>query len=228
MKREEEKKTPVWKKVAFIAIGVAFVGMMILSSWGMGWLTTFRTVQPLETVELQFTIRDGNGNAILTTDLPTARAALQQGIPVFYASEALPMTAGKTGSPAFTLIPAYNPVIGSTNFALFGQEYDEMSVGLLGLHAGESRTIPFAFNDTYEQTFTAEYLESRGFNFSTLAVGDLVSFGISTTPVVEGLENETQEEMAVRTASVVEKTNESATFRFRYATAQLSFAEFPR
>jgi hypothetical protein len=173
---------------------------------------------------------DDNGNTIITTDLPTARAALQQGIPVLYASEALSMTAGKTGSPAFTLVPAYNPVIGTTNFALFGQEYDEMSVGLLGLHAGESRTIPFSFNDTYEQTFTAAYLESQGFNFSTLAVGDLVSFGISTTPVVQGLENanETQEEVAVRTASVVEKTNESATFRLRYATVQLSFAEFPR
>jgi hypothetical protein len=228
MKQEEEKRTSVWKKVAFIAIGVAFVGMFIFSYWSPSIGTFIRTVQPLDTVELQYTIRDGNGNAIITTDLPTARASLQQGIPVLYASEALSMTAGKTGSPAFTLVPAYNPVVGSTNFALFGQEYDEMSVGLLGLHAGESRTIPFTFNDTYEQTFTAGYLESRGFNFSTLAVGDLVSFGISTTPVVEGLENETQEEVAVRTAGVVEKTNESATFRFRYATVQLSFAEFPR
>jgi hypothetical protein len=226
MKREEEKKTSVWKKVAFIAIGVAFVGMMILSSWGTGWITMFRTVQPLDTIAVQFTIRDSNGNVIITTDQPIYKAAIQQGIPVLYATEPLSMTAGKTGSPPSTLVPVYNPVIGTTKFALFGEEYDEMSAGLLGLHTGESRTIPFAFNNTYEQSFTAESLESQGFNFSTLAIGDLVSFGVSTKPVVAGLENETREESAVRTAGVVEKTNESATFRFRYATVQLSFDTF--
>ena len=228
MKREEEKKrTTFWSRVVLIAIAVLFVGMFIFTYYSSVIAGALRTVKPLETVELSYTIRDDYGIPIITTDKEIFDAAYQKGIPVFY-TKPLPMTAGKTGSPDITLVPPYSPAYGTKNFALFPQEYDEMSVGLVGMHAREIRTIPFTFNDSYEQSYTAEFLESQGENFSSLAIGDRWIFGISTTPVVVMEGEELPEELALRTSIVVEKTDENATFRSRYATADVSFAEFPR
>jgi hypothetical protein len=229
MKREEEKKTPTWKKVALIVIGVAFIGMMVLSSWGMGWLTTFRSVQPLDTLSVQFTFRDDRGQAILTTDRTVYQTGIQQGSPTFLTS-ALQIQAGKTGAPAVQGVAAYNPYLGQTKFALFGLEYDQMSVGLLGMHAGETKKVAFQFPDPLIANVTAREFDVIGGNFSTSEVGDWIPMGLTTQPRIPELTdpNETAPETFLRIARIVEKTSETAILRYDYPSAEISFSEFPR
>jgi len=87
MKREEEKKTAFWSRVVLIAIAVLFVGMMIISSWG--WAGSIRSGRqnPWKPSAMQYTLRDANGQVILTTDKSVYQAAaVQRGDPVFYTS----------------------------------------------------------------------------------------------------------------------------------------------
>jgi len=229
MKREEEKKTSGWKKAAFIAIGVAFVAMMIFSTWGATWIiNTFRTVQPLDTLEIQFTLRDESGQVVLTTDKTVYQNAFKNGDPVFFTTT-LGIVAGKTGNPAIQGVPAYNPYLGEVQFGLLGLEADEMGAALVGLHAGETKKVTFAFEDPLQSEVSEEEFNIIGGNFSTSVVGDWIPIGFSETPLVDFPgENETPPDTVVRIAKIVEKTNTSALLRYRYSTAEISFAEFPR
>jgi len=229
MKREEEEKTSVWKKVAFIAIGVAFVGMFIFSYWSPFIGTFLRTVQPLDTLSVQFTIRDEGGQAVLTTDRAVYQTAIKNGNPVFF-TNILEIQAGKTGSPAIMGVQAINPYLGQAKFGLLGLEIDEMSVGLLGMHAGETRRVDFRFEDPLMVNLTAREFDVIGGNFSQSQVGDWIPVGFSEDPLARDLPgaNETPADTVVRMARIVEKTGEGALLSYRYASSEISFAEFPR
>ena len=228
MKREEEKKkTTFWSRVVLIAIAVLFVGMMIISSWGTGWITSFRTAKPLETLSMQYTIWDENGQVILTTDRAVYQTAVQNGDPVFYTTT-LDIQAGKTGNPAIMGVPAYNPYLGEVKFALLGMEADEMGIALVGLHTGETRKLTFQFEDPLQTDFSREEFNIVGGNFSTSTVGDWIPLGFSETPLVDlPDQNETAPDTVLRMARILEKTDTSALLGYRYATADVSFAEFP-
>ena len=225
MKREEEKKTAFWSRVVLIAIAVLFVGMMIISSWGMGWLNTFRTAKPLETVALQYTLRDANGQVILTTDKSVYQAAVQRGDPVFYTST-LDIQAGKTGNPAIIPVPAYNPNVGTVQFGLLGLEADEMAIALVGLRQGEKKSLTFGFEDPLQTNFSEEEFTTVGGNFSVAEVGDWFPLGFSTTPIVDLPDQNVPTDTAIRIAKVLEKTDTSILLGYRYATADVSFDEF--
>jgi hypothetical protein len=228
MKREKEEKTKFWTKVMLILIAVLFVGMMILSSMGTGWLTTFRTVKPLDTLAMQYTLRDGSGQVILTTDKTVYQTALKNGDPVFYTTT-LDILAGKTGNPAIQGVPAYNPYVGEVQFGLLGLEADEMGAALLGLRAGETKKVTFVFEDPLQVDVSEEEFNIIGGNFSTSVVGDWIPIGFSETPRTDiSGENETPPNTVIRMARIVEKTNTSALLGYRYPTAEISFAGFPK
>ena len=228
MKREEEKKkTAFWTRVMLVLIAVLFVGMMIISSWGMGWLTTFRTAKPLETLAMQYTISDADGHVILTTEKAAYQAAIKKGDPVFYTMP-FEVQAGKTGNPAIIGVPAYNPFIGEVQYALLGLEADEMAVALVGLHAGETKKLTFQFEDQLQTDFSEEEFNTVGGNFSTSVVGDWLPLGFSTTPILDLPGQDQPTNTSIRMARVLEKTDTSALLGYRYATAEVSFAEFPQ
>lgn len=226
MKREEEKgKTALWSRVVLIGIAVLFVGMMIISSWGTGWITSFRRAQPLDTIPMQYTIRDADGQVILTTDRGVYQTAVKRGDPVFYTAT-LEIQAGKTGNPAIMPVPAYNPNLGTVQFALLGLEADEMAAALVGMRAGETRKLTFGFEDKLQTDFNEEQFLAVGGNFSAAEVGDWFPLGFSTTPITDSADLDEQTDTAIRVAKVLEKNNASVLLGYRYETADVSFAEF--
>jgi len=228
MKREKEDKTKFWSKVVLVTIAVLFVGMFIFTYYSTTIAGALRTVKPLDTVEMQYTIRDGSGQVILTSDRTVFETAIRKGDPAFFTS-ALEIQAGKTGNPPIQGVPAYNPYVGQVQFGLLGLEADEMGIALVGLHTGETKKVTFAFEDPLQVDVSEEEFNIIGGNFSTSEVGDWIPVGFSETPLTDLTgENETPPDSVIRMARIVEKTTTTALLSYRYSTAEISFAGFPR
>ncbi|MDD1651756.1 MAG: hypothetical protein LUO86_01835 [Methanomicrobiales archaeon] len=226
MKREEEqKKIAFWSRVVLICIALLFVGIFVIGPLITPIIGTLRTVKPLETVAMQYTLRDANGQVILTTDKAVYQAAAKRGDPVFYTST-LDIQAGKTGNPAIIPVPAYNPNVGTVQFGLLGLEADEMAIALVGLRQGEKKSLTFGFEDPLQTNFSEEEFTTVGGNFSVAEVGDWFPLGFSTTPIVDLPDQNVPTDTAIRIAKVLEKTDTSILLGYRYATADVSFDEF--
>jgi hypothetical protein len=227
MNKEKKGGSFLWQKVFLIMIGVLFAGMMIISAMGPSWLQSFRTVRANDSVTLDFTLRDTLGQPVLTSDQNLYRASVINGGITFLTSP-VTVRAGYTGSPAITGLDAENYYMGSSGlqlrFGLFGQELDEMNLGVLGMKTGQAKTIRFNFSDPLTISLKDYEFTAMGGNFSTIAVGDLIPLGLSETPVVSGLEgyNETPQNAAYRIAMVINKTGNSLEIQHRYPQADIT------
>jgi hypothetical protein len=230
MKKEKKEEAFPWKKVVVIAVGVLFVAMMILSAMGMSWLQSFRTVRANDTVTIDYTLRDSFGQPILTTNSALYRTATLQGYLSFLTAP-IAIRAGTTGSPAYTGVDAENYYLGQTGeqvrFGLLGQELDEMDIGVLGMKAGDTKTIRFMFPDPLIITLKDYEFAAMGGNFTTAAVGDLIPMGISENPIVRGSDNyqTTPENSVLRIGVIVNKTASTIDVQHRYPTADITVRE---
>jgi hypothetical protein len=231
MKKEKKDESFPWKKVFVIAVGVLFVAMMILSAMGMSWLQSFRTVRANDTVTIDYTLRDASGQPILTTDSALYQAAILQGT-LSFLTPPITVHAGITGSPAYTGVEAENYFVRQAGeevrFGLLGQELDELNIGVLGMKAGEKKTVRFMFSDPLIIPLKDYEFAAMGGNFSTAAVGDLVPMGISVNPIVTGPDEfqSTPENSVLRIAVIVNKTPDSLEVQHRYPSAEITVREF--
>ena len=51
-----------------MCVCVLFVGLMIVSGMGTGWITIFTSVKPGDTVVIDYTLYDAAGKPIVTTE----------------------------------------------------------------------------------------------------------------------------------------------------------------
>ncbi|HTY52321.1 MAG TPA: hypothetical protein VMB35_03920 [Methanomicrobiales archaeon] len=230
MKKEKKQEIFPWKKVFVIAVGVLFVAMMVLSAMGSSWLSSFRSVMANDSVTIGFTLRDSAGQPVLTTDQGLYQSSLGHGYLTFY-TKPLTVRAGHTGNPPTTGVDAENYYVSQTEpvrFGILGQELDEMDIAVLGMKAGDTKTIRFAYADSLILSMTKNEFTAMGGNFTNSAVGDLIPIGISETPVVEGLnQNDTTPTNPVlRIATVINKTADSIEVEHRYPTADITVSEF--
>jgi hypothetical protein len=231
MKKEKKKEIFPWKKVFVIAVGVVFVAMMVLSAMGMSWLQSFRTVMANDTVTIDFTLRDAEGQPVLTTDQNLYQTALGRGGLVFLTSS-LTVQAGHIGNPAFTGVDAENYYVNragnQVEFAILGQELDEFDVAVLGMKTGTTKTIHFTFPDPLVISMTKQEFTAMGGNFTNTAVGDLVPIGFSNIPLVEGLNglNSTPTNPVLRIGTVINKTTDAVEVQHRYPSADIILKEF--
>src|SRR5512135_3659036 len=67
-KKRKEASTKLWQKILIVGACVLFVVLMIVSGMGSGWLSIFTVVKPGDTVVLDYSLLNAEGNPILTTD----------------------------------------------------------------------------------------------------------------------------------------------------------------
>ena len=67
-RKKKEASTKLWQKILIVGACVLFVVLMIVSGMGSGWLSIFTVVKPGDTVVIDYTLLNAEGNPILTTD----------------------------------------------------------------------------------------------------------------------------------------------------------------
>jgi len=237
MKKERKKETQTgnfpWQKVLIIAVGVVFAVMFVFQyAMTSGMLQYLRGVRANDTVTLDFTLKDEMGQPILTTDQSLYTAASQQRVWVFLTSP-LTLRAGYIGNPAFMGVNSENLIASrlgnpTVRFGLLGQELDQLDVGVIGMKAGDTKTIRFNFTDPLTVTMKNYEFNAMGMNFTTIAVGDPVPLGFSETPMAQGLEgaNSTPTNAVLRIATVTNKTADSIELFYGYPSADITVREF--
>ena len=78
-KKQKEAMIKTVKQVLVVGACVLFVVLMVLSGMGSGWLTMFTVIKPGDTVVLDYTMYDINGNPLLTSSQQTYTKAAEKG-----------------------------------------------------------------------------------------------------------------------------------------------------
>src|SRR5208337_122203 len=149
-KKQAVKSKKVWIKALAIIAGVLFVVLMVVSAMGSSWISSLATIKPGDVVVLDYTLRDAQGTPILTSNQQLYTQLTNQGSGVLY-SKPLTITANQSLDtnvyPNVYPIQFYTASTGwsaSNQFALFRDEYDTISSGIVGLKANSQKTISLA------------------------------------------------------------------------------------
>lgn len=222
----KNKDSRNWAKIGFVAFGVFFAAAMILT-YMSPLIGAFKTVKANETVMVDYTLRDSNGNPVVTSNQNIFSTAGQQGLPIFYTQQIV-LKAGEIGNDPINSVPAYHPVTGWIEYALLGLEIDDISQGVVGARLGESKTITFSFTDDLRVNMTPEEFDIIGGNFTEAQVGEWVPISFTTNPVIawEDAENQTATNSSIRLAKIVEKDTTGIVISHRYATADVTVQEY--
>jgi hypothetical protein len=215
-----------WAKIGFVAFGVFFAAAMILT-YMSPLIGAFDTIKANETVIVDYTIRDSDGNPIVTSSQQIFSTAGQQGLPIFY-TQAMVLKAGEIGADPLVSVPAYNTRTGwEIPYAFAGLEIDDISQGVVGMRPGETKNIKFSFSDPLDVNMTAaEFDYIIGGNFTETQIGDSVPLIFTINKgISDGSSNETANS-SVRFGKVIEKGDTSLVVSHRYASADVTVQEY--
>ena len=213
-----------WKKAALIIVGVLFAVTMIVSSLGTGWLVGLKAIQAGDSVVVEYTLRDSYGRPALTATERTYTPAYENSELVWYTGP-LSLIAGGTTGEVVAPVPAFRDDYGEADFALFGQEQNQIAAGLPGMKQGETRRITLTDTDQFRQDITGEQFDGMGGNFSVARIGDQFPLAFMTS-IVEDNDQNTTVKYAVRTAYVTGKTDQNISISYAYPVADISIVQF--
>jgi hypothetical protein len=222
-KKQTKKKeeTAGWKKILLVAIGVIFVVAMILSGMGTGWITGMKSAQPGDSALVEYTIRDSDGNAIITTSPSVYNATLRSGRFVLYTN---PLTAAVNASAStVTKVPAMNEY-GQSQFGLFRPEMEAINQALTGMKKGESKVVPLDTSTYLIGNITFGDFDKIYGNetASQISAGDSFPLTYVEHPVVNLEENVTVPELYfLRIATVLGKQNDEIIYNYGYSQAEI-------
>lgn len=224
--RTDKKKTGGldWKKAALIIVGVLFAVTMVVSSLGTGWLVGMKSIQPGDSVVVEYTLRDPAGRAALTATERIYTSAYQNGELVWYTGP-ISLTAGGATNEMITAVPAFRDDYGEADFAVFGQERNQIAASLPGMKQGQTQRITLSDTEQFGQEITAEQFDEMGGNFTTARTGDQFPLAFITSVAEGGAENTTIR-YAVRTASVTGKDGQNLSISYAYPVADISIVQF--
>ena len=221
-KPAEEPGTALWKKVLFVSVGVLFVVLMIVSSTGTSWLNVFQTVKPGAVVVTDVTLRDDQNRPVLTTNEAVYSTAIKGNRSVFLVSP-FTVDAGLEFTDPVKTVPILAPQSG-VNYTLFGEEYNAITMGVVGMHPGGTKTIPIGTNVTEERDYTAEEFDRLGGDFGNTSIGDEMVLSFVENPAAL-YDNSSTRTYAIRTTHVVNKTDDSLVLSFSLASADLALTQ---
>ena len=113
---------------------------------------------------------------------------------------------------------------GGVNYTLFGEEYNAITMGAVGMHPGGTKTIPLDSNVTEERNYTAEEFEQLGGDFGNTSIGDEMVLSFVENPAAL-YDNTTTPSYALRTTHVVNRTDDSLVLSFSHARADLTISQ---
>lgn len=223
---KEKKQTPKnngtagWKKILVVAVGVIFVVLMILSGMGMSWITGMKSAQPGDTATIDYTIKDSDGNVVITTSPSVFNATLKSGGMAFLTSR-MSIGVNSTAAREVIKVPVYHPQVGQLEFGLFSPEVDAISHGLTGMKKGEMKTVPFTSDSSFSRHMTVEEFQGIGGNYTNVRIGDPFLLAFVEQPIVS-LDNTTNPDLYIsRIAYVTGKDTDGITVNFGYGRAEI-------
>jgi hypothetical protein len=218
-KKKKEATTKLWQKILIVGACVLFVVLMIVSGMGSGWLSIFTVVKPGDTVVIDYSLLNAEGNPILTTDqqLYIKDSTMNRGLVL---SRPISITANQTLAKSLYPVQIYTTASGWTNqFAIFSPEYNAISTSLVGMKINEQKRISIPSGNSMTQNWSADQLMLNKVNISDINVGDVLAMGVSDNPDVE-ITN-TSAITYIRTGEVIQKTQSGVIVDFGYPAADI-------
>jgi hypothetical protein len=214
--KKQKETTKIWVKAVIAMACVFFALVMVLSAMGTGWLSFFTVIRPGDTVTIDYTIRDGNGAPLVTTDQQIYKSVASSGSGIFF-SKQLVIQANQSSTKAVIPIQVYSAQGGwSKTFALFGGEFDAITSNIIGMKDNEQKSISLPKQDLMTQTWSAAQLKSNGVNLTDIQIGDQIAIGVSDTPELE--KNTTASSYSLRIGEVTKKSADRVVISFGYPT----------
>jgi hypothetical protein len=224
MKTLPKKDEKNWSKIGIIVLGIGFA-LLFIGTYVLSILTgsVFApAVKAGDSVTIDLTLRDNLGRPIITTNQPLYSNAIHNGSPVFFIQ---PITIFAKGSVngTFTEINAFNPVSGSwVNFGMLRPEMDLISSDLVGMHAGETKTIDLStlFSSSSSVLSKEEYEQLIG-NYTQAEVGQMFPVQLAEQPSID-LDPSNPSAHYFRIAEILDKTEENVTISYLYSSAEVT------
>jgi len=218
-KKRKEAEVARWKKVVVVAACVIFVVLMVVSGMGFGWLSMFAVTKPGQTVVLDYTIYDGSGNPVITTDQQVYTTAASAGKPVLYTQQIV-VVANQTMTEPIYPVPVYTSQTGSeSEFAIFAMELNAITSGVVGMSTNQQKTVALPASSSMSQLWSAEDLEKNGIDMNSINVGDQFAMGVSDNP--EEMATNESAKTFIRISEVIRKTDGGIVVDFSYPKADI-------
>ncbi|MDD1703111.1 MAG: hypothetical protein LUQ31_09055 [Methanoregula sp.] len=218
-KKQAEKSKKNWTKIIAIIVGVLFVVLMVVSSLGSSWISSIAGVKTGDVVTLDYTIRDASGTPLVTSSQQVYQQMVSAGSSVIY-SKQLTVTANQTAPTTVVPVQVYAAGNWDNSFALFANEYDAISSGILGMKTSGQKTIPLISNKPMSQFWTVDQLAANNMSISSIKVGQQIALGISDNPTAD-LTNSTTP-YYIRLGEITNKTAEGVTIDFAYPSVDVT------
>jgi hypothetical protein len=212
-----------WAKVVIVMVCVAFAGIMIITSLGSSWLVSMKPARSGDVAYVDVTMKDALGRPVFTTNQRIYNATLQQGTVIWLAGP-MRIPVNSTTSNLIDPIPAFLPGQGQMSFAFLGPEYNQISQELIGMKQGESRTITFVPEPSFQQNMSPEQFAGIGGNFTEAIEGDQLILGFTTAPMIAADSNTTPQ-YALRTVPIMEKSADTIRVDYGYSSADITILQ---
>lgn len=227
MKKTQQKtskdETSPWMKWGYVGIAL-LVAVAMVGTYLAPMFESKPAAQVGNTAVIDYTVLDEDGRPLITTDQSLLESEYQKGNVVLLTQRLEMPVGGQVSGENIAVIPVLYPQIsGFSGFGLLGFETNAISVGLVGMRAGETKMISFSYGENdLAMNLSEEDATGIGLNFTEAVVGDLVPLGLTTTPEIPlgGALNETP---ALRFGKVIAKGPDSMTIAHRYGSAQIKF-----
>jgi len=217
-KKKKEAQTARWKQVIVVGACVLFVVLMIASGMGSSWLTMFSSAKPGDTVVIDYTIYNANGTPIVTTDKTVYQKAVARGVYPLVAKQ-MSVIANQSLTKALDPIDVYTVNGQTSQFALFGSEYNAISSQLVGMKTNQQKTVALPSTSAMSQPWSAEQLSLNKVNIDNVSVGDVFTMGVSDNPA--DLATNQSAVSYLRLAEVSRKSSAGIVVDFGYPTADI-------
>ena len=212
-KKQAVKSKKAWIKVLAIVAGVLFVVLMVVSAMGSSWISSLATVKPGDVVVLDYTLRDAQGNALLTSNQQLYTQLVGEGSGVMY-SKQLTITANQSPTTAIFPVQVYAKSSWNNQFALFASEYTAISTGVVGLRTNGVKTISLSSAQPMTQFWSANQLALNNMTLSSMQVGELIDLGVSDNPNATAANSTAQ--TYIRIGEITNKTSDGVHIDFSY------------
>lgn len=226
MKKTQQKnskdETKPWMKWAYVGVAllvaVAMVGSYLAPIFGSS-----QKAQAGDVARVGYTIRDGDGRPLVTTDQALLESEYQKGNLVFLTPSLEMLVGGQVPGENVAPVPILYPETnGTVGFGLLGFETNTIAAGLVGMQVGETKAIRFAYgSEDLDINLSKEEADEIDLNVTEIGVGDLF---LREFMITDGIPvgNETNATPTLRFWEVAGKTDDSLLVTCRYGSAEIT------
>jgi len=217
----KEDNSP-WMKWAYVGIAL-LVAVAMVGTYLAPMFESKPAAQVGNTAVIGYTIFNEDGRPLITTDQNLLVSEYEKGnfVLLTYGLE-MPVGAQVSGENIAPIPIAYPETNGTVGAGLLGFETNAISAGLVGMQAGETKTISFAYEENdLEINISEEEANEIDLNFTEAEVGKpflrefMLASGIH-------LGNETNQTPTLRFWEVADKTDDSLVVTCRYGSARVT------